>query len=199
MKASKDTLIHLLSKASKNHFKADKAVALRALAKNSVGLSLFSISIQIKQYIQQIELFSAQINQLEEQIKEIVDSLNSPIRTVPGISYTLGAIILSEVGDISRFSDPGKLLAYAGLDPSVSQSGDYASSSGSMSKRGSKTLRWALMRASFLISFNNEAFNRYYTKKLASGKSHSCAMGHVSHKLVRVLHKILSENIAFNL
>lgn len=199
LKAAKSTLIHLLSKASKNHFKAEKADQLRALAKASVGVSLMSVSFQVKQLIAQIEIFEAQIEELNGQIKQIVEDLHSPICTVPGISFTLGAMILSEIGDISRFSDPSKILAYAGLDPSVSQSGKFEAPSGRMSKRGSKILRWALLRASFSIVFNHETFNQYYTKKINAGKSHTCALGHVAHKLVRVLYKLLSDNIAFNL
>lgn len=136
---------------------------------------------------------------LNHQIKQMMDTLHSPICTIPGISYTLGSIILSEIGDISRFSDPSKLLAFAGLDPSVSQSGKFEAKSGRVSKRGSKFLRWAILRASFLISFNNDTFNQYYTKKIQAGKTHSCALGHVSHKLIRILFKILSDNIAFDL
>lgn len=199
LKASKSTLNHLLMKASKSHFKADKVDQLRALAKSSIGVSLAVLSIQIKQVIAQIEFIDKQIMDLNHQIKQMMDTLHSPICTIPGISYTLGSIILSEIGDISRFSDPSKLLAFAGLDPSVSQSGKFEAKSGRVSKRGSKFLRWAILRASFLISFNNDTFNQYYTKKIQAGKTHSCALGHVSHKLIRILFKILSDNIAFDL
>lgn len=199
LKASKSTLIHLFMKTSKSHFKADRVDQLRVLAKSSVGISLAALSFQIKQVIAQIEFLDAQIMDLNVQIKQMMDPLHSPICTIPGISYTLGSMILSEIGDISRFSDPSKLLAFAGLDPSVSQSGKFEAKSGSVSKRGSKFLRWAIMRASFLISFNNDTFNHYYTKKINAGKTHSCALGHVSHKLVRILYKLLSENIAFDL
>lgn len=199
LNASKSTLVRLLTKTSKSHFKADKVDQLRSLAKSSVGISLVALSIQIKQVIAQIEFIAKQIMELNRQIKRMMDTLHSSICTVPGISYTLGSIILSEIGDISRFSDPGKLLAFAGLDPSVYQSGKFEAKSRSVSKRGSKFLRWAIMRASFLISFNNDTFNQYYTKKIKAGKTHSCALGHVSHKLVRILYKLLSENIAFDL
>lgn len=199
LKASKSTLIHLIVKTSKSHFKADKVEALRHLAKTSVGISLAALSFQIKQIITQIELLNSQIEELNLQIKQTMDELHSPICSIPGISTTLGSIILSEIGDISRFSDPGKLLAFAGLDPAVNQSGKYEAKSGTVSKRGSKFLRWAIMRASFLISFNNDTFNQYYTKKINSGKTHSCALGHVSHKLIRVIFKLLSENLAFDL
>lgn len=199
LQAAKPTLINLFCKSSKNHFKADKVDQLRTLARASVGVSLPSISFQIKQLIAQIEFLIEQINELNEQIRLIMETMQSTICTVPGISLILGSIILSEIGDVSRFSDPGKLLAYAGLDPSVSQSGKFEASSGKMSKRGSKILRWALLRAAFSIAFHHETFNQYYTKKINSGKTHACVLGHVAHKLVRILYKLLSENIAFNL
>ena len=128
-----------------------------------------------------------------------MDNLNSPIITIPGISYNLGSIIISEIGDISRFSNPTKLLAYAGLDPSVRQSGNFNAKTTRISKRGSKHLRYAIHRAAFLIVYNDKLFYEYYTTKRSKGKSHNNALGHVSHKLVRVIFKILTENIPFNL
>ena len=136
---------------------------------------------------------------LDLEIKSIMDSINSPILTIPGISYTLGSMIISEIGDISRFSNSTKLLAYAGLDPSVRQSGNFNASSTKISKRGSKHLRYAIQSAASLIIFNNDTFYEYYTSKRASGKGHRNAVGHVSNKLVRVIFKILTENIPFNI
>ena len=72
--------------------------------------------------------------------------------TIPGISYTLAAIILSEIGEIERFTTPAKLLAFAGLDPSTYQSGKYSASHTPMVKRGSKYLRWAILLASRTVS-----------------------------------------------
>lgn len=128
-----------------------------------------------------------------------MDSINSTILTIPGISYTLGAIILSEIGDINRFSNPTKLLAYAGLDPSVRQSGNFNATTTRISKRGSRHLRYAIHRASFAIVYNNKVFYEYYTTKRSKGKSHNNALGHVSNKLVRVIFKLLTENIPFKL
>ena len=124
---------------------------------------------------------------------------DSPILTIPGIGYTLGAMILSEISDIKRFSNPSKLLAFAGLDPVVRQSGNFQASSTKISKRGSTYLRYAIYRVAFLIIYNNETFHNYYLDKRAQGKKHRVALGHVCNKLVRVIFKILTDDIPFNL
>ena len=144
-------------------------------------------------------MLKEQISSIDKNIKEIMDNLNSTILTIPGISYTLGAIILSEIGDIHKFSNPTKLLAYAGLDPSVRQSGNFNAKTTRISKRGSKHLRYAIHRAAFAIVYNNDVFYEYYTTKRSKGKSHNNALGHVCNKLTRIIFKLLTENIPFNL
>jgi transposase len=136
-----DKLSNLLRKASKGHFGLDKATKLKELAKSSIGINNSSLSIQIKHSLKQIELLNEQIDELDNKIKEVMDEIASPILSIPGISYTLGSIIISEIGNIERFSSPCKLLAFAGLDPTVKQSGTFNATHIKMSKRGSKLLR----------------------------------------------------------
>ena len=126
-----------------------------------------------------------------------MQNTSSPITTIPGIGDWLGAIIISEIGDISRFDSPIKLLAFAGLDPAIKQSGNSSSTSLRISKRGSKPLRYAILRAAFIISNNNSTFHDYYITKRLQGKTHYNALGHVSNKLTRVIYKLLSTNTAF--
>ncbi len=190
---------NLLQKASHGHFGKEEAIALKSLAKSSVGTGNTHVSIQITQSITQIELLEEQIDEIEETIKSIMLELDSVIMTIPGISYINGAMILGEIGDISKFSHPSKLLAYAGLDPSVNQSGKFEAKSTRMSKRGSKLLRYALIHTAWNVSLNNKTFDDYYKAKVAQGKNHYAALGHVAHKLVRVIFKILKDNVAFNL
>lgn len=192
-----NTLTKLLASASKGKYSYDEALNLKNLAKESIGVDNPAISIQVKCLINQLALLKEQIGSIDKNIKEIMDELNSPILTIPGIGYTLGAIILSEIGDIKKFSNPTKLLAYAGLDPSVRQSGNFNAKTTRISKRGSKHLRYAIHRASFVIVYNNDVFYEYYTTKRSKGKSHNNALGHVCHKLVRVIFKLLTENIPF--
>lgn len=190
---------NLLQKASHGRFGKEEAIALKGLAKSSVGTGNTIVSIQITQSISQIELLEKQIIELDETIKSIMLEMNSVILTIPGIGFLNGAMILGEVGDISRFTNPSKLLAYAGLDPTVSQSGQFNAKSTRMSKRGSKLLRYALINAAWNVSLNNKTFSDYFMLKKAQGNNHYAALGHVAHKLVRVIFKILKDNIAFNL
>lgn len=118
-------LASLLVKTSHGHFTKEKAKELRVLARKSVGASDSALSIQITHTIAQIELLDSQLNKIEEEMSEIMKINDSVIMTIPGIGYINGGMILGEIGDIHRFPSPGKLLAFAGLDPSVYQSGNF--------------------------------------------------------------------------
>ena len=194
-----DGLTNILYNKSRGKYNYEKAVELKTLAKNSVGLYNPAIELQIQCLIKQLRLYKMQIAEIDKNIATIMQILDSPILTIPGIGYTLGAMILSEISDIKRFSNPSKLLAFAGLDPVVRQSGNFQASSTKISKRGSTYLRYAIYRVAFLIIYNNKTFHNYYLDKRAQGKSHRSALGHVSNKLVRVIFKILTEQIPFNL
>lgn len=192
-------LSNLLSKASRGRFGKEDARSLKSLAASSVGVKNTYISIQITQTIAQIELIESQLGELEQIIGQAMDELDSIIMTVPGIGKLNGAMILGEIGDIHRFSHPSKLLAYAGLDPVVNQSGKFTAKRTRMSKRGSKVLRYALINAAWNVSLNNDTFKRYFDSKIAQGHSHYDALAHTAHKLVRVLFKLLTDNVAFAL
>ena len=140
-------LTHLLQTASHGHFGKDTARGLRILAQKSVGIHDSSLSIQITQTIEQIELLDSQLFHTELGMANLVTCLHSVIMTIPGIGTTNGGMILGEIGDIHRFPTPGKLLAFAGLDPSVYQSGNFQAKKTRMSKRGSRVLRYALVNA----------------------------------------------------
>lgn len=143
-------LANLLKVNSHGHFTKEQAKELRVLAQKSVGANDSAISIQITQTIQQIELLDSQLEKIEAEMTEIMKYNDSVIMTIPGIGYINGGMILGEIGDIHRFSNPNKLLAFAGLDPSVYQSGNFQAKTTRMSKRGSRVLRYALVNAACL-------------------------------------------------
>lgn len=126
-----------------------------------------------------------------------MDEIQSPILSVPGISSSLGSIILAEIGDIKRFSLPSQLIAFAGLDPTTYQSGKFNSTDMKMVKLGSSYLRWALLEAARLIVIKDPTFRAYYLMKKAEGKHHYVATSHVSKKLIRVLHHLLTTNTSY--
>lgn len=192
-------LSNLLKKTSKGHYTKNHAIALKELASQSVGIKDDTLSLQILQSIEQIEMYTQQISKVEASICEIMDHMDSVIKTIPGIGNLNGAMIIGEIGDISRFEKPCQLLAYAGLDPSVYQSGKFTAARTRMSKRGSKLLRYALINAAWQLTLHNETFKAYYDLKISQGRRHYNALGHVAHKLVRVIHKMMTDNLVFDL
>lgn len=192
-------LTNLLSRSSHGHFKQQHAIHLKELASQSVGIKNDTLSLQILQSIKQIEMYTEQLSEVEQSIHNLMDQIDSIIKTIPGIGNLNGAMIIGEIGDISRFEKPCQLLAYAGLDPSVYQSGNFNATRTRMSKRGSKLLRYALINAAWQITLVNKTFKDYYDLKISQGRRHYNALGHVAHKLVRVIHKLMTHNIAFNL
>ena len=192
-------LAHILEVASHGHFGKEKARELRVLAQKSVGVNDSSLSIQITHTIEQIELLDSQLFHTELEMANLVTCLHSVIMTIPGIGVVNGGIILGEIGDIYRFSEPKKLLAFAGLDPSVHQSGNFQAQRTRMSKRGSRVLRYALMNAAHNVVKNNATFKAYYDTKRAEGRTHYSALGHCAGKLVRVIWKMLTDEVEFNL
>ena len=192
-------LAHLLEVASHSHFSKEKARELRVLAQKSVGVNDSSLSIQITHTIEQIELLDSQLFHTELEMANLVTCLHSVIMTIPGIGFINGGMILGEIGDIHRFSEPKKLLAFAGLDPSVHQSGNFQAQRTRMSKRGSRVLRYALINAAHNVVKNNATFKAYYDAKRAEGRTHYNALGHCAGKLVRVIWKMFTDEVEFNL
>ena len=192
-----DTLTELLHNASRGAFGKDKAEHLRQLAKHSVGTYSPAAVMELKMYLDRIDLLNAQIEMFETEIIRLMDEINSPILSIKGIGYVLGAMILSEIGDISRFSSPDKLLAFAGAEPSIYQSGKFTPTSGKMVKRGSPFLRWALFQAAGYVSEYSHTFAAYRSKKLSEGKSNAVTRSHLVKKLTRVIFAVLSKNLTF--
>ncbi|WP_159723813.1 IS110 family transposase [Enterococcus sp. CSURQ0835] len=191
-----DEIAQALKTASRGRLGIDKAEAIKQAASSSFGVRFAQEAyvFQLRSMIEQIKFLENQINEVEKEIKNIMDQLDSVILTVPGIGPVNGAAILGEIGDITRFSTASKLVAYAGIDASVTKSGEYESTHNVMSKRGSPYLRKALFSAAFIASFNDPVFSTYYQKKRAAGKHHLTAVGAVARKLTYTIHAILTKN-----
>ena len=191
-------LSNILHDNSHGRYNKQDAIRLRELAKNSVGIDNPTLSLQIKQAILQIELYTEQIEEVEKLSKQILDEMDSKLLTIPGMSYNQATVIHGFIGDINRFNKSCQLLAYAGLDPSIYQSGNFEARSTRMSKRGNSLLRYNLVYAAHNLVLHNRTFKEYYDLKRSQGKTHYCALGHCAHKLVRVIFKMLKSNVDFN-
>lgn len=196
---SSEQLENVLEKVAFKGFTKNKITQISKLAANSFGLKFCrdSFSLQLKLLIEQIRFIEAQVSDVEAEIKTVLQKIDSPITTIPGIGEINGAVILGEIGDISRFSNASKLAAYAGIDASVSQSGDYQSSNNRMSKRGSPYLRKALFQAALIAAFHDPVFSAFYQKKRNEGKHHLTAIGAVARKLCNTIFAVLKYNTPY--
>lgn len=183
-------LTALLETASKGHFGREKAVEIREAARRSISTYLPAKSLELRHTIKLIRELDSEISEIEAEIKKIMDMIDSPILSIPGISYATGSMILSEIGDFSRFSNPDKILAFAGCSPSTYQSGQLYSSHATMEKRGSKYLRWALINAARYVCLWEPTFAAYLEKKRSEGKHYYVALSHATKKLVRLLYHL---------
>ena len=183
-------LANLVETASKGHYTKDTAIMFREAARNSIGSNMPAKSLELKHTIKLIRELDAEIDEIENEIKTIMDEIASPILSIPGISYRMGAMIIAEIGDFSRFDSPDKILAYAGMSPSTYQSGQLDNSHSHMEKRGSRYLRYALYNAATYVCLWDPTFKAYLSKKRAEGKHYYVALSHAAKKLVRVIYQL---------
>jgi Transposase and inactivated derivatives len=180
----------LLHDASRGRYDRDMAVEIRDAARDSVGSVMPAKSLELLHTIRLIRELDAEIDEIETAIQNIMNELHSPITTIPGIGTRMGAMILAEVGDFSRFESPDKLLAYAGLSPSTYQSGQLKNCYAHMEKRGSRYLRYAIFNATKYVCLWDPTFSTYFAKKRAEGKHYNVAISHAAKKLVRLIYAL---------
>ena len=191
-----DQFYELVKKKSRSKISLSTAKEIYAHAGNTLTVPELDavISIEIKTLITQLELYDEQINSVEGKIDRMMKLTDTKIMSIPGIADILGPTILGEIGNVERFSNVKKLVAFAGLDPVVSQSGRFENKSGKISKRGSPLLRQALFLAANTAIQNDENLKRFYVKKRSEGKHHFSALNAVAAKLLRIVYWVLKNN-----
>lgn len=170
------------------------AYTIKEQARNSIGDRSDYLSILLKSSLDDLKNIDYRIETIESQIKELLDSLDTKILSIPGISYITAGIILGEIGDISRFKNAENLISFSGLDIEVYESGKYKATNKSISKKGSKYLRYALYQVARVIWIYDESFNKYYLKKQSEGKHYYVILGHIEKKIIRVIYSVLKNN-----
>lgn len=175
------------------------AEELKMLASNSVGIHDVSISFIIRSIVSSIDLINSQIEELDKKIEELAITQDSSITSIPGISNITGTSILAELGDVSKYSNAGKLIKFAGVNPYISESGEFSADKTIITKKGSKYLRITLYRVILPVICHNPAFNKYYHLKRNQGKGHLCALGHCIRKLLRIIYHLEKNNLKFNI
>ena len=190
------SLAALLRKASRGRHGAEKADEIKSLAGRSVGMTLCkdAFAFQLKILIEQIEFTERQIGEIDKRLAAQLKKLNSVILSIPGVGPATGAIILGEIGDINRFENPKKLVAFAGIDPTVSQSGNFCGTHNRFSKRGSPHLRRALWMSAVVAARFDPVFKAFYEKKRSEGKAYGTPIGAVARKITYAIFAILKTN-----
>ena len=186
-----------IRKVSHGRFSYAKFARLKELAKNSVGFHDENSDLLISTYISIYNSFNDKINPIDKQISTIIKELNPRMLTIPGLGELSAASILSEYGDIKNFHSSAKMLAFAGLEPSIIESGTL-SSNGKMVKHGSGHLRYSIMNTAMSILRYSPTFYDYYLKKRSEGKCHRVALSHVCKKLIRIIYSLEKYNNDFD-
>lgn len=191
-----DELFEIIKDKSHNRLTKAKAISIKEAAADTFGIKIAqdAFSFQLKQLIDRMNFLDKQIEALDCQILEYYEKFDCYLHTIPGIGIIGAATILAEIGDISRFKNSSSLIAFAGIDPTVRQSGEFNSTHNHMSKRGSPYLRHAIFLAATTCSFHNSPLNAYYKKKRDQGKHHLTATGAVARKLTTIIYAVLRDS-----
>ena len=191
-----DELFEIIKDKSHNRLTKAKAISIKEAAADTFGIKIAqdAFSFQLKQLIDRMNFLDKQIEALDCQILEYYEKFDCYLHTIPGIGMIAAAAILAEIGDINRFKSSSALVAFADIDPTVRQSGEFSSTHNHMSKRGSPYLRHAIFLAATTCSFHNSPLNAYYKKKRDQGKHHLTATGAVARKLTTVIYAVLRDS-----
>lgn len=194
-------LTNLVRKASRGRFGREKALELKDCAATSFGIKLATetFQLQLKLLLEQVSFLESQLTKIEQKISILLPKVDSVLTTLPGVGTITAATIIAEIGDIKRFSNSGQLVSYAGINPTVRQSGNFMGNRNRMSKKGSPYLRLALWQAAVTSVLHNPVLKSYYEKKMKEGKNYMTVIGAVSRKLTGVIFSMLKNNKPFTL
>lgn len=160
---------------------------------------LISLQLLIKLLLQYQEHLATLIKSVDALAEELLEY--DLIQSIPGIGTKIAATILAEIGEIDRFDHAKKLVAFAGVDPSVFSSGKFTATQNRITKHGSRRLRTALYQAvrCGIRSNRNKKLRAYYDKKRAEGKLFKVAIIACVNKLIHWIFAILTTKEAFRL
>ena len=185
-----------INRISRGKFSYAKFLKIKEIAKNTIGQSDDYLEFDLKNMLKLYDNINSIIKQYDNKIEAIIKELNPPTLSIKGIGPISCAAIISEFGDVARFKSADAMVAFAGIEPSVSESGTEQHD-GKMVKHGSSHLRYHLLNAADYVFLHESIFTEFYYKKRNEGKTHRVALSHVAKKLVRIIYKLESENITF--
>lgn len=192
-------LTNLVKKLSKGHFKQNKAEEIKQKAHASFGINfaMDSFRLELQLLLQQLTFLDSQITVVEKEIGQTMAGVETTPTSLPGISTILAATIIAEIGDVKRFKISSQLVSFAGINPTVKQSGQFTGTRNRMSKKGSPYLRLALWQAAITSVRFNPVLKEYYQLKVKEGKTHMTVIGAVSRKLTGIVFALMRDNKPF--
>ena len=186
-----------LRSLSRGKFSPQQFLQLKELAANTVGVNNSIFDVELNSLLSLYKSLVKEIDTIEKEINKLIEEVHPHYISIPGIGPLSAAVIYSEYGDISNFSNPGQMLAFAGIEPGINESGTE-SHGGKMVKRGSSQLRYTLINCCLPLIRFDMTFATYYAKKRGEGKPHRVAITHVAKKLIRVIYALERQDIDFN-
>ena len=186
-----------LRSLSRGKFSPQQFLRLKELAANTIGVNNSIFDVELNSLLSLYKSLVKEINTIEKEINKLIEEVHPHYMSVPGIGPLSAAVIYSEYGDISNFTNPGQMLAFAGIEPGINESGTE-SHGGKMVKRGSSQLRYTLINCCLPLIRFDMTFATYYAKKRGEGKPHRVAITHVAKKLIRVIYALERQDIDFN-
>ena len=186
-----------LRSVSRGKFSPQQFLRLKELAVNTVGVNNSIFDVELNSLLSLYKSLVKEIDTIKKEINQLIEEVHPHYMSVPGIGPLSAAVIYSEYGDISNFTNPGQMLAFAGIEPGINESGTE-SHGGKMVKRGSSQLRYTLINCCLPLIRFDMTFATYYAKKRGEGKPHRVAITHVAKKLIRVIYALESQDIDFN-
>ena len=186
-----------LRSLSRGKFSPQQFLRLKELAANTVGVNNSIFDVELNSLLSLYKSLVKEINTIEKEINKLIEEVHPHYMSVPGIGPLSAAVIYSEYGDISNFTNPGQMLAFAGIEPGINESGTESHGS-KMVKRGSSQLRYTLINCCLPLIRFDMTFATYYAKKRGEGKPHRVAITHVAKKLIRVIYALERQDIDFN-
>ena len=186
-----------LRSLSRGKFSPQQFLRLKELAANTVGVNNSIFDVELNSLLSLYKSLVKEINTIEKEINKLIEEVHPHYMSVPGIGPLSAAVIYSEYGDISNFTNPGQMLAFAGIEPGINESGTE-SHGGKMVKHGSSQLRYTLINCCLPLIRFDMTFATYYAKKRGEGKPHRVAITHVAKKLIRVIYALERQDIDFN-
>ena len=186
-----------LRSLSRGKFSPQQFLRLKELAANTVGVNNSIFDVELNSLLSLYKSLVKEIDTIEKEINKLIEEVHPHYMSIPGIGPLSAAVIYSEYGDISNFSNPSQMLAFAGIEPGINESGTE-SHGGRMVKRGSSQLRYTLINCCLPLIRFDMTFATYYAKKRGEGKPHRVAITHVAKKLIRVIYALERQDIDFN-